>query len=237
MGKKVQHADDDEYDYLFKLVIVGDSTVGKSNLLGRFCTGKFDQDTKATIGVEFSTRTVQIDGRKVKAQIWDTAGQERYRAITKAYYRGAAGAFVVYDTTRPASFESVRRWLKDLREHANPNATIMLVGNKRDLVSQRGVLKEDAQALAEAEKLPFLETSALKNVNVEEAFTVILSDIYKAATRKIFAEDDLVEKDLGGTRIELNGNKELQRPGLWSYSCCGTITKFLTGGKEAAKEA
>jgi hypothetical protein len=93
------------------------------------------------------------------------------------------------------------------------------------------------QALAEAEKLPFLETSALKNVNVEEAFTVILSDIYKAATRKIFAEDDLVEKDLGGTRIELNGNKELQRPGLWSYSCCGTITKFLTGGKEAAKEA
>ncbi|KAL6513198.1 Ras-related protein RABA2a [Orobanche gracilis] len=110
---------DEEYDYLFKVVLIGDSGVGKSNLLSRFTRNEFCLESKSTIGVEFATRTLQVEGRTVKAQIWDTAGQERYRAITSAYYRGALGALLVYDVTKPMTFDNVSRWLKELRDHAD----------------------------------------------------------------------------------------------------------------------
>ncbi|PQM42267.1 ras-related protein RABA2a [Prunus yedoensis var. nudiflora] len=124
---------DEEYDYLFKVVLIGDSGVGKSNLLSRFTRNEFCLESKSTIGVEFATRTLQVEGRTVKAQIWDTAGQERYRAITSAYYRGALGALLVYDVTKPTTFENVSRWLKELRDHADSNIVIMMIGNKTDL--------------------------------------------------------------------------------------------------------
>uniref|UniRef100_A0A3P8XA55 Ras-related protein Rab-25 n=1 Tax=Esox lucius TaxID=8010 RepID=A0A3P8XA55_ESOLU len=121
------------------MVLIGDSGVGKSNLLSRFTRNEFNLESKSTIGVEFATRSIQVDGKTVKAQIWDTAGQERYRAITSAYYRGAVGALLVYDIAKHLTYENVERWLKELRDHADSNIVIMLVGNKSDLRHLRAV--------------------------------------------------------------------------------------------------
>uniref|UniRef100_A0A8C1WUZ7 small monomeric GTPase n=1 Tax=Cyprinus carpio TaxID=7962 RepID=A0A8C1WUZ7_CYPCA len=166
---------DDEYDYLFKVVLIGDSGVGKSNLLSRFTRNEFNLESKSTIGVEFATRSIQVDGKTVKAQIWDTAGQERYRAITSAYYRGAVGALLVYDIAKHLTYENVERWLKELRDHADSNIVIMLVGNKSDLRHLRAVPTDEARAFAEKNGLSFLETSALDSTNVETAFQTILT--------------------------------------------------------------
>ncbi|KAL8223697.1 hypothetical protein R6Q57_019172 [Mikania cordata] len=175
---------DDDYDYLFKVVLIGDSGVGKSNLLSKFTRNEFSLESKSTIGVEFSTRSIRVDDNVIKAQIWDTAGQERYRAITSAYYRGAVGALLVYDTTRHVTFENVGRWLKELRDHSDSNIVIMLVGNKSDLRHLRAVATEDAKTFAEKEKTYFMETSALESLNVDDAFTQVLSQIYHVVSRK-----------------------------------------------------
>ncbi|CAL9233477.1 unnamed protein product [Arabidopsis halleri] len=131
-------------DYVFKVVLIGDSAVGKSQLLARFTRDEFSMDSKATIGVEFQTRTLVIEDKNIKAQIWDTAGQERYRAVTSAYYRGAVGAMLVYDMTQRESFEHIPRWLEELRAHADKNIVIILIGNKTDLENQRSFQVEDA---------------------------------------------------------------------------------------------
>ncbi|CAA7404582.1 unnamed protein product [Spirodela intermedia] len=180
---------EDEYDYLFKVVLIGDSGVGKSNLLSRFTRNEFCLESKSTIGVEFATRTLRVEGKVIKAQIWDTAGQERYRAITSAYYRGAYGALLVYDVTKPTTFENVSRWLKELRDHADSNIVIMLIGNKTDLKHLRAVAAEDAQGFAEKEGLSFLETSALEATNVEKAFQTILGEIYRIISKKTLSDD------------------------------------------------
>lgn len=140
----------DEYDFLFKVVLIGDSGVGKSNLLSRFTRNEFNLDSKSTIGVEFATRSIQVDTKTIKAQIWDTAGQERYRAITSAYYRGAVGALLVYDISKHQTYDNVTRWLKELRDHADANIVIMLVGNKSDLRHLRAVPTEEAKQFASA---------------------------------------------------------------------------------------
>merc|ERR1711904_652802 len=129
MAAKKPATQQERYDYLFKVVVIGDSGVGKSNLLSRFTRDEFNLESKSTIGVEFATRSVSIEGKTIKAQIWDTAGQERYRAITSAYYRGAVGALVVYDITKDVSFENVEKWLSELKENATADITMMLVGN------------------------------------------------------------------------------------------------------------
>ncbi|KAL7089068.1 hypothetical protein ACP275_13G165500 [Erythranthe tilingii] len=175
---------DEDYDYLFKVVLIGDSGVGKSNLLSRFTKNEFSQQSKSTIGVEFATRSIQVDDKVVKAQIWDTAGQERYRAITSAYYRGAVGALLVYDVTRHVTFENVERWLKELRAHTDNNIVIMLVGNKSDLRHLRAIPTQDAKEFAEKENTFFMETSALEAMNVENAFTEVLTQIYHIVSRK-----------------------------------------------------
>ncbi|KAK4467865.1 hypothetical protein MN116_008784 [Schistosoma mekongi] len=169
---------EDEYDYLFKIVLIGDSGVGKSNLLSRFTRDTFALESKSTIGVEFATRNVNIDGKIIKAQIWDTAGQERYRAITSAYYRGAVGALLVYDVCKLQSFRNLDNWLKELQDHAEKNIVVMLVGNKCDLRHLRNVKTEDASLFAQQYGLSFIETSALDSTNVEEAFCQILQAIY-----------------------------------------------------------
>jgi small GTP-binding protein len=175
---------DDEYDYLFKVVLIGDSGVGKSNLLSRFTRNEFNLESKSTIGVEFATRSIQVDGKTIKAQIWDTAGQERYRAITSAYYRGAVGALLVYDIAKHLTYENVERWLKELRDHADQNIVIMLVGNKSDLRHLRAVPTDEAKAFAEKNNLSFIETSALDSTNVEMAFQNILTEIYRIVSQK-----------------------------------------------------
>ena len=140
---------EDEYNYLFKIVLVGDSGVGKSCLLTRFAWDQFAVDSKSTIGVEFATKSLEIGSQIVKVQVWDTAGQERYRAITTAYYRDAVGAIVVYDITKEESYNSVVRWVKDVRNNTNNrDIAIMLVGNKCDKIKERTVPLESAKAFA-----------------------------------------------------------------------------------------
>ncbi|KAK0442853.1 ras family-domain-containing protein [Armillaria borealis] len=168
-------AEGSNYDYLFKVVLIGDSGVGKSNLLSRFTRNEFNLESKSTIGVEFATRSINVDGKTVKAQIWDTAGQERYRAITSAYYRGAVGALLVYDIAKHATYVNVTRWLKELRDHADSNIVIMLVGNKSDLKHLRAVPTDEAKAFSVENGLSFIETSALDASNVESAFQTILT--------------------------------------------------------------
>ncbi|KAJ9100112.1 Ras- protein Rab-11A [Naganishia cerealis] len=166
------------------VVLIGDSGVGKSNLLSRFTRDEFNLESKSTIGVEFATRSINVDGKTVKAQIWDTAGQERYRAITSAYYRGAVGALLVYDIAKQQTFQNVTRWLKELRDHADANIVIMLVGNKSDLRHLRAVSTEEAKHFAEENNLSFIETSALDASNVETAFQNILGEIYHIVSNK-----------------------------------------------------
>ncbi|XP_019168933.1 PREDICTED: ras-related protein RABA1f-like [Ipomoea nil] len=174
---------EDDYDYLFKVVLIGDSGVGKSNLLSRFTRDEFSLESKSTIGVEFATRTIHVADKVVKAQIWDTAGQERYRAITSAYYRGAVGALLVYDVTRQTTLENAARWLKELRDHTDSGIVIMLVGNKADLRHLRAVSVEEAKEFAEKESIFFMETSALESMNVESAFTEVLAQIHGVVSR------------------------------------------------------
>lgn len=172
------------YDFLYKLVLVGDATVGKTHLLSRYLKGRLPNTASATIGVEFGTRNVRLhDGKVVKAQIWDTAGQERYRAITSAHYRKAAGALLVYDVTRRPTFENCATWLQELREGAGPEVAVVLVGNKVDLPEQdeqcRVVAFEDAEAFAHGNGLLFYETSAVTAVNVSTVFQALFERIYE----------------------------------------------------------
>jgi small GTP-binding protein len=177
-----------EYDYLFKIVLIGDSGVGKSNILSRFTRNEFNLESKATIGVEFAQKTINIEGKIVKAQIWDTAGQERYRAITSAYYRGAVGALLVYDVCKYTSFENVEKWLKEMKDHADSQIVVLLAGNKADLKHLRAVKTDEAAAFAQKNSLAFLETSALEGTNVEKAFEVILNEIYQLTIRNVISK-------------------------------------------------
>ncbi|KAL8381008.1 hypothetical protein RB595_005348 [Gaeumannomyces hyphopodioides] len=198
----------DEYDFLFKVVLIGDSGVGKSNLLSRFTRNEFNLDSKSTIGVEFATRSIQVDSKTIKAQIWDTAGQERYRAITSAYYRGAVGALLVYDISKHQTYENVIRWLKELRDHADANIVIMLVGNKSDLRHLRAVPTEEAKAFASENHLSFIETSAFDASNVELAFQNILTEIYRIVSSKALDSGDAQTILQGGTTIPLTKTPE-----------------------------
>jgi len=164
-------SDDENFDYLYKVVVTGDSGVGKTNIITRFTTNEFHMENKATIGVEFGHAEVVLsDNTKIKVQIWDTAGQERFRAITRGYYRGAVAALVVYDITKAATFRNVEKWLQELQTHADRDIVIMLVGNKSDLKAQREVATDDAKRFAEKNKLLYIETSALDGENIKEAF-------------------------------------------------------------------
>ncbi|KAF5200786.1 Ras-related protein rab11d [Thalictrum thalictroides] len=191
-------------DYVFKIVLIGDSAVGKSQILSRFARNEFSLDSKATIGVEFQTRTLVIQHKSVKAQIWDTAGQERYRAVTSAYYRGAVGAMLVYDITKRQSFDHIPRWLEELRSHADKNIVIILVGNKSDLENQRAVPTEDAKEFAQKEGLFFLETSALEATNVENAFSTVLTEIFNIVNKKTLVAG---EEQGNGNPASLAGKK------------------------------
>lgn len=167
-----------DYDFLFKIVMIGDSGVGKSNLLSRFTRNEFTVECLSTIGVEFATKSVPVDAKNIKAQIWDTAGQERFCSISNVYYRRAVGALLVYDITDSQTYDNVLTWLKDLKDHADGNIIVMLVGNKCDLKHLRAVPTDVAQQFAESNQMSFIETSALNSTNVEEAFRSVVKDIY-----------------------------------------------------------
>jgi len=161
-----------EYDHLFKLLIIGDSGVGKSALLLRFADNVFSTNYITTIGVDFKIRTLIVGGERVKLQIWDTAGQERFRTITSTYYRGTHGVIIVYDVTNGESFANVKRWLDEIEQNCE-TVNKVLVGNKNDDPSRKVVLNTDAQRFADQMSVKLFETSAKDNINVEEMFMAI----------------------------------------------------------------
>ena len=167
------------YDMIFKIVLIGDSAVGKTNILSKYLTDQFDPESKSTVGVEFGTKNFKVDNNIVKVQIWDTAGQERYRSITNAYYKGAKGALVAYDITNKNSFENLDRWISDLKTNGDDNISIILLGNKTDLEDKRVITTVEGKNKAEFYKCFFLETSALNGSNIEKAFNELIMDVYK----------------------------------------------------------
>ncbi|KAL7673921.1 hypothetical protein ACOME3_000199 [Neoechinorhynchus agilis] len=190
-------------DFIFKIVLTGDSGVGKSCLLARFTQNEFSLESRSTIGVEFTSHEETIsafesilwqifvkltlsrlDGKLVKVQIWDTAGQERFMAITKAYYRNAFGALLVFDITKHSTFEHLDRWLREIREHADPDAVIMLIGNKCDQRHLRTVMADEIKAYSEAHRLTFIETSAADSTNVHNAFMDLILEVYSKFTKR-----------------------------------------------------
>ena len=167
---------EDEYDYLYKVVLIGDSSVGKSNILARLINREFCENSKSTIGVEFGLKTLKIGGKSVKAQIWDTSGQERYRAISNAYYRNASGIILVYDITNEASFNNIERWLNEIRDHST-NPVIMIIGNKLDLTAARAVATECVADFCSKHGFNYMETSAKSGAGIDEAFVAILTEV------------------------------------------------------------
>ncbi|KAF4626057.1 hypothetical protein G7Y89_g12106 [Cudoniella acicularis] len=168
---------DQTYDYLFKLLLIGDSGVGKSCLLLRFADDTYTESYISTIGVDFKIRTIELDGKTVKLQIWDTAGQERFRTITSSYYRGAHGICVVYDVTDMDSFNNVKQWLQEIDRYATEGVNKLLVGNKSDMSDKKVVEYTVAKEFADSLGIPFLETSAKNASNVEQAFLTMARQI------------------------------------------------------------
>eukprot|EP01017_Pseudomicrothorax_dubius_P046205 TRINITY_DN8107_c0_g1_i4.p1 TRINITY_DN8107_c0_g1~~TRINITY_DN8107_c0_g1_i4.p1 ORF type:complete len:179 (+),score=33.72 TRINITY_DN8107_c0_g1_i4:74-610(+) len=167
----------EEYNYLFKVILVGDSGVGKSSILNRFTKNTFNTDSKATIGVEFSTKSMQCFDKVIRAQIWDTAGQERFRAVTQTYYKGAFGALLVFDVSKPKTLEGLANWIKEMRTHGESDLVILLIGNKKDLRATdlaEQVRVEDAEEFAKKNGLMYVETSAKENLDVEKAFDTLV---------------------------------------------------------------
>jgi Ras-related protein Rab-1A len=172
-----------DYDFLFKMLIIGNSGVGKSCLLLRFADDVFRHNYTLTIGVDFKIRKLDMESKSVKLQIWDTAGQERFRTITKAYYRGCNGIVVVYDITDRESIDQVQHWMSEIDVHASPDVCRLLVGNKADLIDKRAVEKDEGNALARQHGIPFIETSAKDSSNVERMFTTMASTMVEKASR------------------------------------------------------
>ncbi|KAI8869971.1 ras-domain-containing protein [Ramicandelaber brevisporus] len=168
-----------DHHFIFKIVIVGDMSTGKTSLLRRLVDQTFTERTMHTIGVEFSTKNITIGRHVIRAQCWDTAGQERFRTITKGYYRGAAGAVLVYDIAKRSSFTHLARWIADLRSLASPNTVIYVVGNKADLADEREVSFEEAQQFCSDNGVLFTEASAKTGAHVEEMFTELARQIYE----------------------------------------------------------
>ena len=166
-----------DYDYLFKLLLIGNSAVGKSSLLLRFSDNIFNESFLPTIGVDFKIRTFDLSAKTVKLQIWDTAGQERFKTITSSYYKGAHGIILTYDITDKQSFKDIENWLTEVEKFANENVIKLLVGNKCDLESQRQVTFDEGKEYADSLGIQFLETSAKNNANVEKAFFTLANEI------------------------------------------------------------
>jgi len=202
-----------EYDYLFKLLLIGDSGVGKSCLLLRFADDTYTDSYISTIGVDFKIRTVDLDAKTIKLQIWDTAGQERFRTITSSYYRGAHGIIIVYDITDKESFDNVRQWLFEIDRYASESVCKLLVGNKSDLKNKRAVELETAKAFADELHIPFLETSAKNAANVEQAFLTMAAQIKtKMQTQPPTQPKPPVDVNVNDTKAVNN-----------SGGCCTTI--------------
>ena len=185
---------EENYEVMFKVVLIGDMKVGKTNIVSRYIKNEFNKDSMSTIGVEFGSKELVIEGHNVKVQIWDTAGQEKYKSITNAYYKGAKGAFVVYDITNKNSFDNADNWLNNLRASADKKCSIILIGNKSDLENKREVSIEQGEEKAKNNEIAFMETSALSGDNIDKAFEMMINEAYKICHSEMLAD---VNIDIG----------------------------------------
>ena len=200
-------------DYKIKIIVVGDSGVGKTNLINRFASDKFDTNSKATIGVEFVYKALKINKEVIKVEVWDTAGQERYRAITSSYYNGSKGAIIVYDITNENSFNNIESWMKEVSKKGKSDIQFLLVGNKKDLVNDRQVTEQKGIDKAKELNMHLFEASALEKTNVNEAFNYLMKEIYLEIRKEKNINtnnDDKIEQN----GIALNTNKSKKR------KCC-----------------
>ena len=194
-------------DFKLKIVVVGDSGVGKTNLIRRFIQDDFQSNSKATVGVEFFSKSFKINDNVFKIEIWDTAGQERYKSITAAYYKGAKGGLVVYDVTSKTSFDNVDNWVSEIKEKASTDMKTMMIGNKIDLKDERTVSTEEAMEKAKLLELPLMEASALDSTNVKQAFYDLLKEMYKEVKKTIDVVEQ-AEKQNEGVQLDTNQPQE-----------------------------
>merc|ERR1719350_680173 len=191
---------------LYKLLLIGDSGVGKSSLLLRFSDDTYSENYVCTVGVDFKIRTLEVDGKTVKLQIWDTAGQERFRTITSSYYRGAHGIIIVYDVTDKESFSNVKHWIQEIEKYAADSVNRLMIGNKCDLSSKKVVSYDEAKELSDSLGVQFLETSAKNAHNVEQAFQTMAADIKKRVAAQPQARAGAGGQQLGqGTKVNSGG--------------------------------
>uniref|UniRef100_A0A3Q0SE42 Ras-related protein Rab-19 n=1 Tax=Amphilophus citrinellus TaxID=61819 RepID=A0A3Q0SE42_AMPCI len=215
---------DDTFDFLFKLILIGDSNVGKTCVVQNFKSGIFSEKQQNTIGVDFTVRTLDIEGRKVKMQVWDTAGQERFRTITQSYYRSAHGAMITYDITRRATFDSVKHWIKEVELYGAANVVLILIGNKCDLEQERQVQFQEACSLAkERGILAALETSAKGSQNVDEAFMVMARELLSRNGLNV-QHEDLENKNTPRVLLRANSRPVIDTISAYTQpekkSCC-----------------
>lgn len=194
-----------EYDHLLKILLIGDSGVGKSSFLSRYVDGNFSDSYISTIGVDFKIANKNIKNKKIKMQIWDTAGQERFRSITTAYYRGAQGIFVIYDITNMDTFNNVKYWLSEIGKNCSENISILLIGNKLDLSHVRKVTYSDAKKIANLYNIEYIETSAKKDDNIENSFCKIVENILENININI--KKNINNKIITPQKNNLNGKK------------------------------
>ena len=195
----------DEYDMMIKVILIGDSGVGKTNIMSKFLKNQFLENSKATVGVEFGSKLFIHENHKIKAQIWDTAGQEKYKAITGAYYKGSKGALVIYDITRKDTFANIEKWVNDLKTTGDPKITIIIIGNKNDLADKRQVTKEEGEEKAKSFGCAFLETSAFSGDNIDKAFDIMVKEIYEKFSSDTGGDEQLSP---GGKGEDIKLDKE-----------------------------
>jgi small GTP-binding protein len=211
--EELSPGDYEQEDYKIKIIVVGDSGVGKTNLINRFASDKFDTNSKATIGVEFVYKTLKINKEVIKVEVWDTAGQERYRAITSSYYKGAKGAIIVYDITNEDSFNNVESWMNEVTKKGKTDMQFLLVGNKKDLINDRKVTEQKGIDKAKELNMNLFEASALEKTNVNEAFNYLVKEIYLNIRKEKNINTNNDEK-IGQGGIALNTNKKKRK------KCC-----------------
>ena len=188
-----EESESNNYELLYKIIIIGDTCVGKSNILSRYLKDEFREDSKSTVGVELGTKFLKVKDVGTKIQIWDTAGQERYRSITSSYYKGSHGCFIVYDITSEISFENVDKWYQQAQKEASKDVSIILVGNKCDLEDQRKVSKEKGEEKAKQFNIPFFETSALSKIKIDDIFNEMVNNIFERTGGPKNDDDDDIE--------------------------------------------
>ena len=211
--------EDENYDLIFKIVLIGDSGVGKTNILSRYINNEFSLATQSTVGVEFGSKIIKKNGKVIKLQIWDTAGQERYKSITSAYYKGSKGAFVVYDITRKTTYDNIDKWIGELKTNGSEDVLIMLVGNKSDLEDKREVITEEVEKKAQEQKLAFCETSALNGKNVEYAFENLINEILKKVEKEKINEAKQLSESKAIT-LETADKNQNEKNSKKKKKCC-----------------